>query len=48
MKHGMYGDIPVTFHQTFLTTRLSDEKLLHNYENKISDFQFLIDKINIP
>ena len=31
---GMYGNIPVTFHQTFLTTRLSDEKLLHKYRNK--------------
>ena len=31
---GMYGDISVTFHQTFLTTRLSDEKLLHKFRNK--------------
>jgi hypothetical protein len=31
---GVYGNIPVTFHQTFLTTRLSDEKLLHKYRNK--------------
>lgn len=31
---GEYGNIPVTFHQTFLTTRLSDEKLLHKYRNK--------------
>lgn len=31
---GVYGDIPVTFHQTFLTTRLSDEKLLRKYKNK--------------
>jgi len=31
---GMYGDIPVSFMQTFLTTRLSDEKLLHKFRNK--------------
>lgn len=31
---GVYGNIPVTFHQTFLTTRLSDEKLLHKFRNK--------------
>jgi hypothetical protein len=31
---GMYGNIPVTFHQTFLTTSKSDELLLHKYRNK--------------
>ncbi len=31
---GMYGNIPVTFHQTFLTTRLSDQKLLHKFRNR--------------
>lgn len=30
---GEYGKIPVTFHQTFLTTRLTDEQLLRKYRN---------------
>lgn len=33
---GMHGDIPVTFHQTFLTTRLSDEKLLRQFKSNKS------------
>lgn len=31
---GMYGNIPVTFYQSFLETRLTDEQLLHKYRNK--------------
>ena len=30
---GMCGDTPVTFHQTFLTTHLSDEELLHKFNH---------------
>lgn len=29
-----YYKIPVTFHQTFLTTRKTDEQLLRKYKNK--------------
>jgi hypothetical protein len=31
---GEYGNIPVTFHQTFLTTRMTDEQLLRKYKNQ--------------
>ena len=31
---GECGNIPVTFHQTFLTTRLTDEQLLRKYKNQ--------------
>ena len=31
---GEYGKIPVTFHQTFLTTRMTDEQLLRKYKNQ--------------
>jgi hypothetical protein len=31
---GEYGNIPVTFHQTFLETRLTDEQLLRKYKNQ--------------
>ena len=30
---GEYGNIPVTFHQTFLETRSTDEQLLRKYRN---------------
>ncbi len=31
---GMHGEVPVTFHQAFLETRLTDEQLLRKYKNQ--------------
>ena len=32
-EDGECSGIPVTFHQTFLTTRMTDEQLLRKYKN---------------